>query len=101
MKYRDFLAKKFYEKALGKAQAKEIMKLKYRQQRHRAYLLITQKVCQFCGTDQNLTVDHIIPVKVTGQDRSKNLANKQLLCFTCNVKKGCKLPGELGPIEIT
>ena len=37
--------------------------------------------CQACGSDQNLSVDHIIPVSKGGGDEMDNL---QCLCLPCN-----------------
>lgn len=42
-------------------------------------------VCAACGTDQFLTVDHIVPVSRGGSSERHNL---QALCETCNRKKG-------------
>lgn len=52
------------------------------------YLLRTQKVCQQCKTSNNLTVDHIKPIKLGGTDR---LSNLQLLCYRCNFCKDNKI----------
>lgn len=59
--------------------------LRYSNKRHKAYLLRTQKVCQECGASEDLTLDHIVPLKLKGKDK---LWNKQLLCKKCNSKKG-------------
>jgi 5-methylcytosine-specific restriction endonuclease McrA len=42
-------------------------------------------VCQQCGSDEKLTVDHIIPRKLGGNDSMDNL---QVLCASCNYSKG-------------
>lgn len=52
---------------------------------HMRYLLRTQKVCQSCGTDQDLTGDHIKPI---GQGGANVISNLQLLCRACNGRKG-------------
>lgn len=44
------------------------------------------------GQEIMMTVDHIIPRAKGGND---NLENKQPLCFTCNNKKGDKLPNSV------
>jgi 5-methylcytosine-specific restriction endonuclease McrA len=41
--------------------------------------------CQMCGTEERLSVDHIIPRKLGGDD---NLSNLQVLCVSCNSSKG-------------
>lgn len=43
--------------------------------------------CQSCGKtnlETNLTVDHIIPLALGGQN---DISNLQTLCFTCNQQK--------------
>ena len=91
MKCRDWLRKKFYEKKLGKENARKVLAISSKRKRHKEFLIITQQVCQFCGTDKDLTIDHIIPVSVTKKKREKQLFNKQLLCRECNLKKGSKI----------
>lgn len=44
--------------------------------------------CKHCGTSDDLTVDHIIPVAAGGLSFDKNL---QTLCRSCNSKKGCRI----------
>ena len=48
-------------------------------------------VCVICGHDENLSVDHIKPVKLGGTNELENL---QTLCLSCNVKKGWKYDGK-------
>lgn len=43
--------------------------------------------CVHCGTKENLSIDHIIPVSKGGKDLFSNL---QVLCKSCNSKKGDK-----------
>jgi 5-methylcytosine-specific restriction endonuclease McrA len=43
--------------------------------------------CQYCGTRNNLTIDHVIPRSRGGKDTWDNLV---ACCTTCNVKKGNK-----------
>ena len=46
------------------------------------------KTCQLCGSDQNLTFDHIHPVSRGGQGTVENL---QVLCGPCNSFKSNRL----------
>lgn len=41
--------------------------------------------CQMCGTEERLSVDHIVPRHLGGDD---NLSNLQVLCISCNSSKG-------------
>lgn len=45
--------------------------------------------CKNCGTDEKLNIDHINPLSNGGGNNSENL---QILCKTCNEKKGKKIP---------
>ncbi len=49
--------------------------------------------CQYCGTDKNLTIDHLIPKSKGGQSTWTNLVTA---CQTCNSKKGDFTPEEVG-----
>jgi hypothetical protein len=44
--------------------------------------------CVFCGTDERLTVDHIIPISRGGTNEFGNL---QTLCQPCNSRKGARV----------
>ena len=50
--------------------------------------------CQNCGSTENLTIDHIIPVLFGGKDNEENL---QCLCSPCNRKKGPEKNGHSKP----
>jgi len=41
--------------------------------------------CQRCGTEDRLSVDHIVPRSLGGSD---NLDNLEVLCSSCNSSKG-------------
>ncbi len=43
--------------------------------------------CQFCGTSDNLHIDHIKPIAFGGTSDDWNL---QVLCAFCNLSKGSK-----------
>ena len=43
------------------------------------------KVCRWCGSDLDLTIDHIKPVVLGGTNEIENL---QVLCRGCNSRKG-------------
>jgi uncharacterized protein CbrC (UPF0167 family) len=43
--------------------------------------------CANCGATEGLTIDHIKPVKLGGTDDYSNL---QILCKSCNSRKGAK-----------
>lgn len=44
--------------------------------------------CQICGTEKNITVDHIIPMSKGGTNHIENL---QPLCVSCNCSKGNRI----------
>jgi len=46
-----------------------------------------------CGADENLTVDHLIPISKGGTDDLDNLLT---MCGRCNFSKGVKIGGFLG-----
>lgn len=51
-------------------------------------LKIHNNSCVFCGTKDNITIDHIIPLSRGGTNWPENL---EPLCFTCNTRKHNKM----------
>jgi len=49
--------------------------------------------CQYCGTEKNLTLDHLIPRSKGGKSSWKNLVTA---CKTCNARKGDNTLIEVG-----
>ncbi|MCB0539594.1 MAG: HNH endonuclease [Bacteroidetes bacterium] len=49
--------------------------------------LQTGKVCNYCGSEDNLALDHIFPKKYGGSDNAENLI---FACRSCNSSKGKK-----------
>lgn len=47
-----------------------------------------QKRCVKCGSRDNLTIDHVVPLSKGGRNRSKNL---QVLCRNCNALKAAQI----------
>ena len=41
--------------------------------------------CAYCGSEENLTIDHILPQSKGGQDTTKNVV---CCCHFCNQSKG-------------
>lgn len=54
-------------------------------------LTITGSKCESCGRSQlnsrSLELDHIIPVKITGEEYTFKKENVQLLCYKCHKSK--------------
>ena len=45
--------------------------------------------CVYCGTNDKLSVDHVIPISKGGTDEFENLV---VACISCNSKKNSKMP---------
>lgn len=46
-------------------------------------------VCQYCGTPDNLTFDHVVPRRLGGRTTWENVATA---CAPCNMRKGGRTP---------
>jgi hypothetical protein len=53
----------------------------------RAILIRDNFTCQHCGSTEDLTIDHIIPV---ANDGPTTYENSQVLCRPCNSRKGAR-----------
>ncbi|MXO70890.1 HNH endonuclease [Alteraurantiacibacter buctensis] len=49
--------------------------------------------CQYCGSGQHLTFDHVVPRRMGGRTSWENIATA---CAPCNMKKGGRTPKEAG-----
>ena len=49
--------------------------------------LQTGQICNYCGSSQNLALDHILPQRFGGKDDAENLI---FACRSCNSSKGKK-----------
>lgn len=49
--------------------------------------------CQYCGSGEHLTFDHVIPRRLGGRTSWDNIA---AACASCNMKKGGRAPAEAG-----
>jgi len=49
-------------------------------------------MCVYCSSEENLTIDHIFPVSKGGSD---DVGNLQILCKSCNSKKGSRVGEDL------
>ena len=47
--------------------------------------------CVYCGSTEDLTLDHVIPQSRGGSDKAENLVT---CCFSCNSSKGARTPEE-------
>lgn len=82
-------AKKFRDRVYGyfqRASKKEIGKITNTQWQLK--LVEFQNGCAFCGTKENITIDHIIPLSKGG---TNDVDNIQPLCRSCNSRKGNKI----------
>ena len=57
---------------------------------------ISFNACVYCGSKNNLSIDHRIPLSKGG---TNNSANIQVLCLDCNKKKGKSMMPKYYPIS--
>jgi len=63
--------------------------------RHRLRLLAIDPTCRYCGralTEENSTVDHVVPRRLCGPTATRNVV---LACKVCNRWKGGMHPLEI------
>jgi len=48
--------------------------------------------CMYCGSNENLTVDHVLPI-VKHPELAMNLDNMVVACKPCNSRKGSRSQG--------
>lgn len=68
--------------------AKTLSNKRYRDNRRKKVFERDGNKCLHCGTIENLTLDHIIPLSKGGSGKIDNL---QTLCQPCNLKKADKI----------
>lgn len=51
--------------------------------------------CVYCGSRDNLTLDHVVPYSLGGDESMDNLVT---CCRSCNSRKGARTPEEAGMI---
>ncbi|KYQ73290.1 hypothetical protein AZH43_07245 [Acinetobacter pragensis] len=78
-----------FEDKYGPAPKSKVRKSLPRQIRETVFIR-DGRICKHCGCFDNLTIDHIHPVTRGGTD---DLENLQVLCRSCNSKKGTNIQG--------
>jgi len=58
-----------------------------------------KEVCAYCGSDEEMTVDHVVPISRWQEFHVKrrvldNKSNRVPCCRKCNAEKGCMSPRE-------
>lgn len=64
------------------------------EQKQKAFLLYGN-VCQICGSEFNLQVDHKLPQNICNPNKASVSENAWILCKSCNVSKGTKIIREI------
>ncbi len=54
--------------------------------------------CQYCGSKEDLTIDHVIPRSKGGLDAWENVITA---CVRCNIRKGNRTPKDAGMPLVT
>jgi 5-methylcytosine-specific restriction endonuclease McrA len=78
----------------AKQQLTQVRRTQFAAKREELMLALIERdgyQCARCGSQDNLTIDHIVPLSKGGSD---DLDNLQLLCKTHNSSKGDRLPEE-------
>jgi len=73
---------------------KQRMRRQWDQKRRKATPLVFERdgaVCRYCGSLDQLTIDHLTPIERDGNNHMDNLG---VACSTCNSRKGCKTEAE-------
>jgi hypothetical protein len=68
----------------------QIMRIQFNKNSRKIFQRIAERdgeFCRKCGAINNLTVDHIIPLSKGGSNDDDNF---QILCTSCNRKKGAR-----------
>ena len=55
-------------------------------------IFLRDKVCVYCGSNKDLTIDHVIPTSKGGKHEWTNVV---AACKSCNLKKGNKVPNPM------
>ena len=79
---------KFYESQTKRREIKKHSEKPLKPKQWKELLSFYNNVCLACGSDKNITIDHVIPLILGGQHTINNV---QPLCKSCNSKKSTKI----------